>query len=132
MSEEMKMSDYFNLPIEQGDVLRINQYCTVEHNNDGVAPFDAAVVAINNHDRLVEENARLTELVTQKASRADELFGLIESMQDLICSYKDNADLTIDFGDGDIQTCLTHGDVESLEQDVADLVNKIKQESSDE
>ena len=86
----------------------------------------------HNHDRLVEENARLTELAAQKASRADELLGLIESIQDLICSYKDNADLTIDFGDGDIQTCLTHGDVESLEQDVADLVNKIKQESNDE
>lgn len=50
----MKMSDYFNLPIEQGDVMRINQFCTVKENNDGVAPFDAVVLAINNYDRLVD------------------------------------------------------------------------------
>ena len=31
-------------------------------------------ILVNEHDRLVEENARLTELAAQKASRADELF----------------------------------------------------------
>ena len=111
MSEEMKMSDYFNLPIEQGDVMRINQYCTVEQNNDGVAPFDAAIEAINNYDRLVEENARLTELAAQKASRADELFNMLERLVSQENCRKDVIHLM--------------GEAESL-------LDKIKQESNDE
>lgn len=57
----MKMSDYFLLPISHGAIMRINEYCVVEENNDGVAPFDAAELAINNHDRLTEENAKLRD-----------------------------------------------------------------------
>lgn len=56
---EMKMSDYFRLPIDGGDVMRINEYCMVKENNDVMAPFDAAEHAINNHDSLVEEVERL-------------------------------------------------------------------------
>jgi hypothetical protein len=50
----MLMSKYFNLPVGQGDVMRINRFCMVDEQNDGVAPFEAAEHAINTHDAMAE------------------------------------------------------------------------------
>ena len=83
VGEEMKMSDVFELPFKPIDY----QNGIVDSNGFGVlfADFDeteklALCDAVNNHDRLVEENRRLTKLAAQKASRADELFELLEQL----------------------------------------------------
>ena len=62
---EMKMSDMFELPVlaSQLEVYGAN-------SNPGITFEDiekAAAHAINNHDRLVEENKRLREFVKQVA-----------------------------------------------------------------
>lgn len=58
----MKMSDYFRLPISNRSVKLIQFSETIESKNDGVNNY-AAIHAINNHDRLTSENARLREIV---------------------------------------------------------------------
>ena len=50
----MLMSQLFNLPLPLDSILKINEKAMVEHENDGVAPFEAAVQAINAHDKMAE------------------------------------------------------------------------------
>lgn len=59
MSEELKMSEFFKLPVSNGAVKAIEFSDTVEFTNDGVAPFEATVHAINNHDTLTEQVKQL-------------------------------------------------------------------------
>lgn len=84
MSEEMKMSDVFGLPLITS---RANpQMITAKPTYNGKVDFhtctirspmelevDYAVEAINNHDRLTEENRKLREFVemVENASSAD-------------------------------------------------------------
>ncbi|QYW02824.1 hypothetical protein [Vibrio phage BUCT006] len=49
----------------------------------------AACVAINNHDRLVEENQRLTVIATKHATRADELYEVLEGQIKVLKGYKE-------------------------------------------
>lgn len=50
----MLMRKYFNLPIGKGDITRINRFCMIDENNEGVAPFEAAEHAVNVHDKMAE------------------------------------------------------------------------------
>lgn len=106
MSKEMKMSDVFELPVEiretQYDYSIMQQPVSCGTNGAGfaksfvgsVVKSDKAVAiryVINNHDRLVEENHRLTEIAAQKASRVDELFEQLTSLFERVsgCSVSD-------------------------------------------
>ncbi|AAW67510.1 hypothetical protein [Listonella phage phiHSIC] len=59
----MKMSDYFDLPVSDDFINKIDHSQCVKFVSDGVAEFDAAVYAINNYDRLLEENAKLRKIL---------------------------------------------------------------------
>lgn len=62
----MKMSDYFPLPLrfrEFAGVIFIDREHTIRFSH--IAHGNAAVHAINNHDRLTEENAKLRKMLTQ-------------------------------------------------------------------
>jgi len=48
MSEEMKMSDYFNLPVSDDFVRRMDHSKCVKFVSDGVTEFEAVTNAINN------------------------------------------------------------------------------------
>lgn len=61
MSKEIKMSDYFDLPVSFDiDLCKIH---SPSHNliEAKAISLNAQCQAINNHDRLVEENKRLRE-----------------------------------------------------------------------
>lgn len=60
MSKEMKMADYFSLPVSDS-VLEVIHDCIINLNERTLAPFKAADHAINNYDRLVDENKKLRE-----------------------------------------------------------------------
>lgn len=79
MSKEIKMSDFFNLPIRCEDIRSVKFNCRGKDDEKVAILHYAVVHAAENYDRLVEENARLTEIAAQKASRADELFEALES-----------------------------------------------------
>lgn len=77
---EFKMSDYFDKPVKFDiDLCKINQQA---HNviEAKAINLDALCEAVNNHDRLVEENQRLTEIATKHATRSDELWEALECM----------------------------------------------------
>lgn len=71
---EMKMSDYFDLPVfakshevgsrcslfEGGGITVASSFYANQK-----AAYDAMAYAINNHDRLTEENAKLRKILTQ-------------------------------------------------------------------
>lgn len=65
MKDDIKMSDAFNIPVLQGSIKYICADCLNENYNDGVTPFDLAVIAINNHDRLAAENESLKSALTE-------------------------------------------------------------------
>ncbi|HAS7881641.1 TPA: hypothetical protein I7566_05185 [Vibrio cholerae] len=81
---EMKMSDFFALPVYSGtqDVHIINKAkpCIVSGTNTVLVArpkyIEAAIHAINNHDRLVEENKKLREAL-EKSQRLMNAFGMI-------------------------------------------------------
>ena len=63
----MKMSDYFKLPVNYDiDICKVH---AIGHNAIEAKVINLKVVchAINNHDRLVEENKRLREFVKRVA-----------------------------------------------------------------
>ena len=64
--KDMKMSDVFNLPLQQA----VNELAIIDKNDcvvgwadafSGEAARDCIVESINNHDRLQQENAELRE-----------------------------------------------------------------------
>ena len=57
----LKISDYFITPISGDAIKAIAHDQTVEFNNDGVAPFNAAIKAINSYDSHVERIKQLEE-----------------------------------------------------------------------
>lgn len=80
---EFKMSDYFDKPVEfVGDTIECPDFAyattTCEWEVNGIDYGHAIAHAINNHDKLVEENQRLTAIATKHATRADELWEALE------------------------------------------------------
>lgn len=73
----MKMSDYFRLPISNRSVKLIQFSETIESKNDGVNNY-AAIHAINNHDRLTSENARLREALRKSSNALERLLDVDE------------------------------------------------------
>ena len=127
MSEEMKMSNRFNLPLyADGYLVKSEPYKLTGIPDSYINEIectngeDAEYVchAINNHDRLVEENSRLTELAAQKASRADELFEALECQLSTLIGYRKLM----------IHPLSIDDDINK----VSELLDKIKQESNDE
>lgn len=74
----MKMSDVFELPIN-GACVHVNFHKLKDNYNDGVTPFDMADYAINNHDRLTSENARLREALRKSSNALERLLDVDES-----------------------------------------------------
>jgi hypothetical protein len=58
---EIKISEFFNLPVSDDFIGRMDHSQCVKFVSDGVFEFEAVVHAINNHDRLTEENQKLRE-----------------------------------------------------------------------
>lgn len=58
--KDIKMSDVFALPVA-GAAVHVNIFQLKGHHNDGETPFALVDAAINNHDRLTEENKRLRD-----------------------------------------------------------------------
>lgn len=92
---EMKMSDVFELPLElRNDLVHFSKSDTCYFKVESVKSRDEELQvtycihqAINNHDSLVEEverlrgdNQRLTAIATKHATRADELYGTLETV----------------------------------------------------
>lgn len=75
---------------------------------------------------LVWNNQPNIEQMNEKFSKFQ---ASLEKIQNLICSYKDNIDLEVEFEDGETQWCLTYSDMESLEQDVVDVIEKLNKET---
>jgi len=74
----------------------------------------------NNHDQLTDAVERLREENAKLTKNQSEIMEMIESL-------KDNADLTVQFGDeweGDTQDCVTTGDLECLIEDILEMINK--------
>lgn len=69
MSEDIKMSDVFIIPVDSV-AMAISDIQVYEYYNDGVTPWDFIDKAINNYDRIVEENKRLREFI-KKVSEVD-------------------------------------------------------------
>lgn len=116
MSEEMKMSELFPKAFEvphnkSFEVQNCHWVTFGEDFHSNCVQDDAIAHAVLNHDRLVEENARLTELAAQKASRADELFNMLERL---------------------VSPENCRKDVIHLMSEAESLLDKIKQESNDE
>lgn len=90
---ELKMSDYFDKPVEfVGDTIECPDFAyattTCEWEVNGIDYGHAIAHAINNHDKLVEENQRLTEIATKHATRADELYEALENQIVILEGYK--------------------------------------------
>ena len=90
MSEEIKMSDYFALPVLH-DVYAQDEHAPVYAADCNRVVFkgwnepalEFACMAINNHDRLTEENKRLSKQLTIITAQRDELLQALESSNDL-------------------------------------------------
>lgn len=67
------MSDVFIIPVDS-IAMAIRDDQIYEYYNDGVTPWDLIDKAINNHDRLEAENARLREFVKKVAELDTEIF----------------------------------------------------------
>ena len=85
MSKEIKMSDLFALPVI-GAAVHVNIFQLKGHHNDGKSPFDAIDTAINNHDRLVEENKNLKD---ELESLEDDYKNEFNTSEDLRCEKED-------------------------------------------
>ena len=77
---EMKMSDMFELPVRasQLEVYGAN-------SNPGITFEDiekAAAHAINNHDKLTEQNAKLVEMLNEIIKEADYSYALDVDLYD--------------------------------------------------
>jgi len=72
MSKEIKVSDVFNLPV-YGACVHVNFVKLKEEYNDGVTPFDLIDTAINDHERLTEENTALREALRLKEAECEAL-----------------------------------------------------------
>ena len=139
MSEEMKMSELFPKAFEvphnkSFEVQNCHWVTFGEDFHSNCDQDDAIAHAVLNHDRLVEENARLTELAAQKASRADELYSRLDKSQMLINSVGlifMNDTLTAKEKEKQLKSLFDiHGDDIYLNN--RELLDKIKQESNDE
>lgn len=89
MSKLKTMKTWFKLPV---CCMPSDVGSWMEHVNFGVKGLsshhcEAIEDAINNHDRLVEENQRLTAMATKHATRADELYEILKVLIDDIDSY---------------------------------------------
>lgn len=76
----MKMSDVFNLPLNVAE----NELAVIDKDNvivawadnfSGESARNCIVFAVNNHDRLTEENKRLRDLLKGVTSEYDDLLG---------------------------------------------------------
>lgn len=73
-------------------------------------------ILVNELDHLVEENARLTELAAQKASRADELFEFIKYVNSM----------------SGCKAAMSSQEFYGITKEAGRIVDKIKQEGNDE
>lgn len=103
MSNEMRMSDIFGLPLA---VCRTNpQMITAKPTRKGVIDHHSATIrspqhsevayaahAINNHDRLVEENAKLREALAELVETSD--MNEAQLSQELLEFHEDSAALS--------------------------------------
>lgn len=103
-------------------IQQIADYVAASGLNFSGATFDCdgeeltvTISKSNWASNLKEENKKLREALSK--------------VQHLVCSYKDNADMTVTFEDGDFDSCLTSGDIECLEFDIQDIIDNIGCES---
>lgn len=81
---------------------------------------ETLILTLNNHDKLTDEVERLREENEKLTKNQAEVMDMIESL-------KDNADLTVQFGDeweNDTQDCVTTGDLECLIEDILEMINR--------
>lgn len=88
----MKMSDVFALPVV-GAAVHVNIFQLKGNYNDGGTPFELIDNAVNNHDKLTEENKRLSKQLTIITAQRDELvkdvtFVMETFKSDLQAGYK--------------------------------------------
>ncbi|AKU42652.1 hypothetical protein [Vibrio phage H188] len=77
--KDMKMSDWFKSEIRlHGDIIECNDFAYAEMSCEYIVDdIDAGVAichAVNNHDRLVEENAELRESDEKSSSWCVDIF----------------------------------------------------------
>lgn len=89
---EFKMKDYFPQAFlseinPSFEVMDADFVCYGDEYNTKADQDSAIQHAVLNHDRLVEENQRLTAIATKHATRADELH---EALESLINAAKNN------------------------------------------
>ena len=94
MSKEIKMSDMFDLPLvgsESPFVRDSSGNCVIyaQSKLNDISELERtsrakhAVHAINNHDRLTEENALMKQQLSAITAQRDELLQALESSNDL-------------------------------------------------
>ena len=72
-----------------------------------------------------DEHFLVMKSYTCQVEKNKQLKKAIEDIQSLICSYKDNADLIVDYDNGDNDICLTIYDMERLIEDTFEITEKL-------
>lgn len=99
---DIKMGEVFELPVRTENKYSCRQFIWSdmglagsygEFNNKRQS--DAACHAINNHDRLVEENAELVDMLNFLACTSDMSDSVFTAVNDLIQKHKDQPWKTI-------------------------------------
>lgn len=77
MSNELRMSDYFKLPVSDDLIGKMDHSQCVKFVSDGVSEFESVAHAINSHDSMKDQ---ITQLEKDKAELVEALQNYVDAI----------------------------------------------------